>query len=91
MKHNVPEADALLDVKHPVLDHGFVIMTDYLGSDQRVADAARLSYAKETRDIKEDPGLIDYLMRNRHTSPFEQVELVFHMGLPISAARQMVR
>lgn len=91
MRHTVPEAEALLDVKHPVLDNGFVILVDYMGSDQRVADAARLSYAKETRDIKEDPGLIDYLMRNRHTSPFEQVELTFHMGLPITAARQMVR
>jgi thymidylate synthase (FAD) len=87
----VPEADAVLDREFPVLDKGFVRLVDYLGGDERVVQAARVSYGGGTKSYREDAGLIDYLLRNRHTSPFEQVVLTFHVKLPIFVARQWVR
>ncbi len=87
----VPEAEALLDRKFPVLDKGFVRLVDYLGSDERIVQAARVSYGRGTKTLREDAALIDYLMRNQHTSPFEQVVLTFHVKLPIFVARQWVR
>lgn len=87
----VPEADALLDKEFPVLDHGFVRLVDYLGGDARIVAAARVSHGMGTKTPKEDSGLIRYLMRNMHTSPFEQVILTFHVKLPIFVARQWVR
>lgn len=92
MAHDVvPAAEALLDQEFPVLDHGFVRLVDYLGGDQRIVQAARVSYGAGTRTVREDAGLIDYLLRNRHTSPFEQVVLTFHTKMPIFVARQWVR
>jgi thymidylate synthase (FAD) len=87
----VPEAEALLDREFLVLDKGFIRLVDYLGGDERVVQAARVSYGPGTRTYREDAGLIDYLLRNQHTSPFEQVVLTFHIKLPIFVARQWIR
>ncbi|MDR3333669.1 MAG: FAD-dependent thymidylate synthase [Treponema sp.] len=87
----VPEAEAILDREFPVLDKGFIRLVDYLGGDERVVQAARVSYGAGTKGYREDAGLIDYLLRNRHTSPFEQVMLTFHVKLPIFVARQWIR
>ena len=87
----IPEAEAILDKEIPVLDKGFVRLVDYLGGDERVVQSARVSYGEGTKGYREDAGLIDYLMRNRHTSPFEQVVLTFHVKLPIFVARQWIR
>jgi thymidylate synthase (FAD) len=92
MAHSVTaEAEAILDKEFPVLDKGFVRLVDYMGSDDRVVQSARVSYGEGTKTYREDAGLIDYLLRHSHTSPFEQVALTFHMKLPIFVARQMVR
>jgi thymidylate synthase (FAD) len=92
MAHSVvSEAEAILDREFPVLDKGFVRLVDYMGSDDRVVQAARVSYGEGTKSYREDAGLIDYLLRHNHTSPFEQVVLTFHIKLPIFVARQMVR
>jgi thymidylate synthase (FAD) len=87
----VPEADALLDVRLDVLDHGFVRLVDYLGGDDRIVQSARVSYGEGTKTVREDRALIDYLLRHRHTSPFEQVILTFHVKMPIFVARQWIR
>ena len=87
----VPEAEALLDQEIKVLDHGFVRLVDYLGGDQRIVQAARVSYGAGTKSFRQDRGLIHYLLRNDHTSPFEQVQLTFHTKMPIFVARQWVR
>ncbi|MBU8913201.1 MAG: FAD-dependent thymidylate synthase [Spirochaetales bacterium] len=87
----VPEADAILDKEFPVLDKGFVRLVDYLGSDQRIVQAARVSYGEGTKSHRQDAGLIDYLLRHDHTSPFEQVVLTFHAKMPVFVARQWVR
>ena len=87
----VQEAEAILDKEFPVLDKGFIRLVDYLGGDERVVQAARVSYGSGTKSYREDASLIDYLLRNRHTSPFEQVVLTFHVKLPIFVARQWVR
>jgi thymidylate synthase (FAD) len=92
MAHSIaPEAEAVLDREFPVLDKGFVRLVDYLGGDDRVVQSARVSYGEGTKSYREDAGLIDYLMRNQHTSPFEQVILTFHVKLPIFVARQWIR
>ncbi len=92
MGHSVVEAaEQLLDKEIPVLDKGFVRLVDYMGSDDRIVQSARVSYGAGTKSFREDKGLIDYLMRNRHTSPFEQVILTFHTKMPIFVARQWVR
>jgi len=87
----VNEAEAILDREFPVLDKGFIRLVDYLGGDERVVQSARVSYGKGTKSYREDAGLIDYLLRHSHTSPFEQVVLTFHVKLPIFVARQWVR
>ena len=87
----VPEAEALLDKEIKVLDKGFVRLVDYLGGDQRIVQAARVSYGEGTKTYRQDRGLIHYLLRNDHTSPFEQVILTFHCKMPIFVARQWVR
>jgi thymidylate synthase (FAD) len=84
-------AEAILDKEYKVLDKGFVRLVDYLGNDSRIVQAARVSYGEGTKTYREDSGLIDYLLRNEHTSPFEQVILTFHVKLPIFVARQWVR
>jgi len=86
-----PEAEAILDREFPVLDKGFVRLVDYMGGDERVVQSARVSYGAGTKSYREDAGLIDYLLRNSHTSPFEQVVLTFHVKLPVFVARQWVR
>lgn len=87
----VPEAEALLDKEIPVLDKGFIRLVDYMGGDARIVQAARVSYGEGTKTVREDAGLIDYLLRHQHTSPFEQVILTFHVKLPIFVARQWIR
>ena len=85
------EAEAILDREYPVLDHGFVRLVDYMGSDQRIVQSARVSYGEGTKTYRQDKGLINYLLRNDHTSPFEQVVFTFHLKMPIFVARQWVR
>ena len=75
----------------PVLDHGFIRVIDYMGTDSAIVQAARVSYGKGTRKVNEDAGLINYLMRHRHTTPFEMCEIKFHIKLPIFIARQWIR
>lgn len=87
----VPEAEEILDKEFPVLDHGFVRLVDYLGSDQRIVQSARVSYGEGTKTYRQDKGLINYLLRNDHTSPFEQVVFTFHVKMPIFVARQWTR
>jgi thymidylate synthase (FAD) len=87
----VPEAEAILDKEYKVLNHGFVRLVDYMGGDERIVQAARVSYGKGTKTKRKDSGLINYLLRNRHTSPFEQVIFTFHVKLPIFVARQWIR
>jgi len=84
-------ADDLLDREFKVLDHGFIRLVDYMGSDQAISQAARVSYGEGTKKVSEDRSLIRYLMRRRHTSPFEMVEFKFHVKLPIFVARQWIR
>ncbi len=87
----VPAAEAILDKSFPVLDKGFVRLVDYMGGDDRIVQAARVSYGAGTKTYREDAALIDYLLRHQHTSPFEQVILTFHVKLPIFVARQWIR
>ncbi|HTQ11274.1 MAG TPA: FAD-dependent thymidylate synthase [Fimbriimonadaceae bacterium] len=87
----VPAAEELLDKEIRVLDRGFVRLVDYMGGDERIVQAARVSYGAGTKTVREDKGLINYLMKNWHTSPFEQVQLTFHTKMPIFVARQWVR
>ncbi|MEZ5690280.1 MAG: FAD-dependent thymidylate synthase [Rickettsiales bacterium] len=75
----------------PVLDHGFVRVIDYMGTDSAIVQAARVSYGKGTKKVNEDAGLINYLLRHRHTTPFEMCEIKFHIKLPIFIARQWIR
>src|SRR5450432_4228001 len=89
-----PIAPALEDVLYqalPVLDHGFVRVIDYMGDDAAVVQAARVSYGRGTKKVSEDRGLINYLMRHRHTTPFEMCEIKYHVKLPIFVARQWIR
>lgn len=86
-----PEAEKILDKAFAVLDKGFVRLVDYMGTDTRIVQAARVSYGEGTKTVREDAALIDYLLRNKHTSPFEQVIFTFHIKMPIFVARQWVR
>ena len=88
---SVPAADALLEQSLPVLDKGFVRLVDYMGGDARIVQSARVSYGEGTKTYRQDRGLIHYLLRNWHTSPFEQVVLTFHVKMPIFVARQWIR
>ncbi|TAE32162.1 MAG: FAD-dependent thymidylate synthase [Alphaproteobacteria bacterium] len=83
--------EELLYKIHPVLDHGFVRVVDYMGNDAAIVQAARVSYGKGTKKMREDEGLIRYLLRHRHTTPFEMCEVKFHIKLPIFIARQWIR
>lgn len=87
----IPSAEDILDKEFPVLDKGFIRLVDYMGGDERIVQAARVSYQEGTKPKSKDRGLIDYLMRHKHTSPFEQVIFTFHCKLPIFVARQWVR
>ena len=75
----------------PVLDHGFVRVVDYMGDDTSIVQSARVSYGKGTKKISTDSGLIKYLMRHRHSTPFEMCEIKYHIKLPIFVARQWIR
>jgi len=88
---SVPEADQEIGVRHPVLSHGFVALVDYMGNDAAIVQAARVSYGQGTKSVRDDRGLIRYLMRHRHTTPFEMVEYKFLVRLPIFVARQWIR
>ena len=87
----VPEAEREIGVQHPVLTHGYVVLVDYMGNDAAIVQAARVSYGKGTKAVQDDRGLIRYLMRHRHTTPFEMVEFKFLVRLPIFVARQWIR
>jgi thymidylate synthase (FAD) len=87
----VPALEEILYEAIPVLDHGFVRVIDYMGDDAAVVQAARVSYGKGTKKVNEDRGLIQYLMRHRHTTPFEMCEIKYHVKLPIFVARQWIR
>lgn len=88
---SVPEADRLIGVRRPVLRHGYVVLVDYMGNDAAIVQAARVSYGRGTRSVRDDRGLIRYLLRHRHTTPFEMVEFKFLVRLPIYVARQWIR
>src|SRR5712691_6895729 len=87
----VPGLEEILYEPLPVLDHGFVRVVDYMGDDAAIVQAARASYGRGTRRVSEDRGLINYLMRHRHTTPFEMCEIKYHVKLPIFVARQWIR
>ena len=87
----VPALEAILYQPLPVLDHGFVRVIDYMGDDAAVVQAARVSYGRGTRKVSEDAGLIRYLMRHWHSTPFEMCEIKYHVKLPIFVARQWIR
>ena len=87
----VPALEEVLYEAMPVLDHGFVRVIDYMGDDGAIVQAARVSYGRGTRRVSEDKGLINYLMRHRHTTPFEMCEIKYHVKLPIFVARQWIR
>lgn len=86
-----PGMDGLLGKTFPVLDHGFVRVVDYMGNDAAIVQAARVSYGAGTKSLRQDRGLIRYLMRHWHTTPFEMCELKLHVKLPIFVARQWIR
>ncbi|MGH6897017.1 MAG: FAD-dependent thymidylate synthase [Geminicoccaceae bacterium] len=87
----VPALEEILYQALPVLDRGFVRVIDYMGDDAAIVQAARVSYGRGTKRVSDDRGLINYLMRMRHTSPFEMCELKLHVKLPIFVARQWIR
>ena len=87
----VPALEKMLYEPVPVLDHGFIRVVDYMGDDGAIVQAARVSYGRGTRRTSEDQGLINYLMRHRHTTPFEMCEIKYHVKLPIFVARQWIR
>ena len=87
----VPEAEKLLDQEIKVLDKGFVRLVDYMGGDARIVQTARVSYGEGTKTIRQDAGLIDYLLRHEHTSPFEHLIFDLHCKMPVFVARQWIR
>lgn len=86
-----PELEEILYEVVPVLDHGFVRVVDYMGDDTSIVQSARVSYGKGTKKVSTDSGLIKYLMRHRHSTPFEMCEIKYHVKLPIFVARQWIR
>ena len=90
-RETVPALEEILSEPFEVLDHGFVRVVDYMGSDNAIVQAARVSYGKGTRRSSTDAALIRYLLRHRHTTPFEMCELKLHIKLPIFVARQWIR
>ena len=86
-----PELENILYEAMPILDHGFVRVVDYMGNDTSIVQAARVSYGKGTKKVNTDSGLIKYLMRHWHSTPFEMCEIKYHVKLPIFIARQWIR
>ncbi len=91
LRPTVPALEEILFQPLPVLDHGFVRVIDYMGDDAAIVQAARVSYGRGTKRVSEDAGLIKYLMRHWHSTPFEMCEIKFHVKLPIFVARQWIR
>lgn len=83
--------DAILGTAQPVLDHGFIRVIDYMGDEPAIVQAARVSYGEGTKTPSDDRGLLRYLMRHRHTTPFEMCEIKLHVKLPVFVARQWIR
>src|ERR1700710_861295 len=88
---SVPALDEVLGVPFKVLDDGFIRVVDYMGSDAAIVQAARVSYGAGTKKVNEDRGLIRYLLRHRHTTPFEMCEIKFHVRVPMDCWRQWIR
>ena len=86
-----PELEEVLYEAIPILDHGFIRVVDYMGDDTSIVQAARVSYGKGTKKVSTDAGLIKYLMRHWHSTPFEMCEIKYHVKLPIFIARQWIR
>lgn len=91
IRATVPGIEAHLYKAIPVLDHGFVRVIDYMGDDMAITQAARVSYGKGTKKVSNDEGLIRYLMRHWHSTPFEMCEIKLHVKLPVFVARQWIR
>ncbi|MEM9796067.1 MAG: FAD-dependent thymidylate synthase [Pseudomonadota bacterium] len=87
----VPGMEQHLYTAHPVLDHGFIRVIDYMGDDSAITQAARVSYGRGTKAVSNDEGLIRYLMRHWHSTPFEMCEIKLHVKLPVFVARQWIR
>ena len=87
----VPDLEQILYEAMPALDHGFVRVVDYMGDDSSIVQSARVSYGKGTKKVSTDEGLIKYLMRHWHSTPFEMCEIKYHVKLPIFIARQWIR
>ena len=86
-----PKLEEVLYEALPILDHGFIRVIDYMGNDNSIVQAARVSYGKGTKKVNTDSGLIKYLMRHWHSTPFEMCEIKYHVKLPIFIARQWIR
>ena len=86
-----PGIEAHLYTAQPVLDHGFIRVIDYMGDDSAIVQAARVSYGEGTKHVSNDEGLIRYLMRHWHSTPFEMCEIKLHVKLPVFVARQWIR
>mgnify|MGYP001426897842 CR=1 FL=1 len=86
-----PKLEEILYEALPILDHGFVRVVDYMGDDSSIVQSARVSYGKGTKKVSTDEGLIKYLMRHWHSTPFEMCEIKYHVKLPIFIARQWIR
>ena len=91
LRATAPGMEAHLYNAKPVLDHGFVRVIDYMGDDAAICQAARVSYGKGTKSVQNDEGLIRYLMRHWHSTPFEMCEVKLHVKLPVFVARQWIR
>ena len=86
-----PKLEKILYEALPILDHGFIRVVDYMGDDTSIVQSARVSYGKGTKKVSTDEGLIKYLMRHWHSTPFEMCEIKYHVKLPIFIARQWIR
>ena len=91
LRVNSLDLDQIIGVKFPVLDDGFIRVVDYMGTDESIVQAARVSYGKGTKTVREDRGLIRYLMRHQHTTPFEMCEIRLHVRVPMDCWRQWIR
>jgi len=91
LRPQIEALDEILGKKFPLLNDGFIRVVDYMGSDASIVQAARVSYGAGTKEVSEDRGLIRYLMRHRHTTPFEMCELKLHIRIPMDAWRQWIR
>ena len=91
LRATAPGMEAHLYKAHEVLDHGFIRVIDYMGDDAAICQAARVSYGKGTKSVQNDEGLIRYLMRHWHSTPFEMCEIKLHVKLPVFVARQWIR